>query len=76
MHLTEVQAQQNEVSLTDSCAVPGHSMIDRVWPDRMQVMDCLISTDGGSSLPFRWACGIDGQRRRLRKLAKDFIRRT
>ena len=38
------QAQSKEfgIALTDSCAVPGHSMIDRLWPERMIVTDVFI----------------------------------
>jgi CelD/BcsL family acetyltransferase involved in cellulose biosynthesis len=36
------------VSLVDSCAVPGHSMIDRIWPGRMAVTHHLVAVRLGN----------------------------
>lgn len=42
--LTERQAADATVALTDSCAVQGHPMIDRLWPERMTVGDVLVAS--------------------------------
>lgn len=63
--VSELQRGEPGVDITDSCAIPGHSMIDRIWSDRMSVADLLISTARQPALGFRLACTIERQRRRL-----------
>ena len=40
------------LALTDSCAVPDHPMIDRVWPGRLTVMDALVAGPGDRQSDF------------------------
>lgn len=47
--LTEALAADASLTLTDSCAVADHPMIDRLWPERMTVGDVIVAT--GSSWP-------------------------
>ena len=68
------------IALTDSCAVPDHPMIDRLWDARMTVADVLIGAPHASArsvgriaaaLRYGRACrawikaGVVGVRRRL-----------
>ncbi len=41
--------QSDEINWADSCAAPGHPMIDRVWRDRRVIQHLLISTGYGLS---------------------------
>ncbi len=36
------------ISLVDSCAIPGHSMIERIWPGRMTMTRRLIAVRAGA----------------------------
>ena len=40
--ITETQLADEDVTMTDSCAAPDHPMIDRLWPDRLTLVDCLV----------------------------------
>ncbi|MDX7952044.1 GNAT family N-acetyltransferase [Lichenihabitans sp. Uapishka_5] len=71
-HLTvaigEAQARDPDVAMTDSCAVPGHSMIDRLWPERMTVVDGVLALT-----PTRrpsWSTGLLITAERLRRMAR------
>lgn len=46
--LTEALAADPSVDLTDSCAVADHPMIDRLWTDRMEIVDMMIGLDGAT----------------------------
>ncbi len=41
--------QQSEVTWADSCAAPGHPMIDRIWSERRVIQHLIISTGRGWS---------------------------
>lgn len=76
LHLSHRQLAQIGLAYTDSCAVPGHSMIDRIWHERMTVIDALVATEMGRSQLFNLACSIEAQRRRLRTATKAFLRKA
>jgi hypothetical protein len=42
LELTETQLADPRVLMTDSCAAPDHPMIDRLWPDRMSLVDVMV----------------------------------
>ena len=42
LELTETQLADPGVLMTDSCAAPDHPMIDRLWPDRMSLVDIMV----------------------------------
>jgi hypothetical protein len=46
--LTRRQLESRRTSLTDSCAVADHPMIDHFWHDRMAVADLLVGVDPGN----------------------------
>ena len=37
------QTAQADIALTDSCAIPNHPMIDRLWPERQNMVDLMIA---------------------------------
>ena len=61
------------VAATDSCAIEGHPMIDRLWPARLKLEDRLLPTRAGAS--GRLALWIEAERARsrLREFAKGVI---
>ncbi len=66
------------LTLTDSCAVPDHPMIDRLWSGRVAVCDLLIALPGDApgGRAFRRAVAFEVLHRRLRRFAKDGYRLT
>lgn len=70
LEFTAVQAADPTIALTDSCAVPDHPMIDRVWPDRMGIADLMIDLHPDAPSRFAWACRLERLRRTLRAKAK------
>ncbi len=73
--LTDTQLADAGVALTDSCAVPDHPMIDRIWPDRMDVADLAIALKPGASVGFVVALRLERLRRRIGMGARAIIRR-
>lgn len=64
------QRTDRNVSCTDSCAVPDHPMIDRLWPDRLEIADVLLAPSAAGAKAFAAAAGREELRRRCRGLAK------
>lgn len=44
--LTHRQIADAHLSMTDSCAKPNHSMIDRLWPGRLALADVALPLQG------------------------------
>ena len=42
LEITERQLADADVAVTDSCAAPDHPMIDRLWCERMAVVDVVL----------------------------------
>jgi len=69
IELTHRLTAEPGIKLIDSCAIPDHPMIDRVWPDRMPVTDLLIGTKNGRD-HFGAIAARETTRRRLRLVLK------
>ncbi|MFV0279576.1 MAG: GNAT family N-acetyltransferase [Rhodoblastus sp.] len=50
--LTERQLANPRVSVTDSCAIANHPMIDRLWSGRQTMFDLLIGVDPARARAF------------------------
>jgi CelD/BcsL family acetyltransferase involved in cellulose biosynthesis len=79
LDLTHVQGNEPGFTLTDSCAVPDHPMIDRIWPGRMVVADVLVQLRRTTGAPaqdarFQNAVRRETLRRRLRAFAKTTLK--
>ena len=68
----EGQAREPGLALTDSCAVPGHSMIDRLWPERMTVVDAAVVPS--SAMTVRQCLAIGGER--ARRAVRAWVKRV
>jgi CelD/BcsL family acetyltransferase involved in cellulose biosynthesis len=55
----------------DSCAAPGHPMIDNIWRDRVPLADMLISAPGTPPPLFAAIAAAERIRRPLRATAKS-----
>ena len=77
LDITKRQLADERVVFTDSCAIPDHPMIDRIWRDRLPVTDALIATHARATRKFFLAAAAERARRNLRALAKaSFYRVT
>lgn len=68
--LTTAQREDPRTALTDSCALPDHPMIDRLWPERMTVADVIVATSATSAGSVTRAAAWLRVRRRCRALLK------
>ncbi len=53
MEVTEQLFADGKVRLADSCAMPGHPMIERIWRDRLDFADVLVAPAQVSALAFK-----------------------
>ncbi|MBG1231222.1 GNAT family N-acetyltransferase [Aestuariivirga litoralis] len=58
------------IRLVDSCAIPGHPMIDRLWPDRLAFADVLVAPQRVSAARFAVMASALKSVSRLRHAAK------
>ena len=64
------QMTQTNIRMTDSCAIPNHPMIDRIWPERQTMVDVMFSLNSGNNLTFGLAFKREQMRRSMRAMAK------
>ncbi len=69
--LTAAQLADPEIAATDSCAVPEHSMINRLWRDRVAIGDVMIALEPVPSVRFRQAVRRERLGRALRAKARQ-----
>ncbi len=60
-------------SLIDSCAVPGHPLIEHLWDDRIGICDVMIATPGTSNRLFALLVGAERTRRMVRAAGKKAL---
>lgn len=67
---TESLMNDPSIRLADSCAIPGHPLIDNMWRDRLRMADVMISAPGTSVARVKAMVGAETLRRRARAAAK------
>ena len=67
---TRKQLQDMSIRQTDSCAIPDHPMIDRLWPDRLEITDIAISVSPSRESAFERASDAEERRRNMRATLK------
>lgn len=70
LHATEALFREN-IKHADSCAIPGHPMIDNVWRDRLRVADVLLAGPQVPTLLFNATVAAERLRRSARNAARD-----
>jgi CelD/BcsL family acetyltransferase involved in cellulose biosynthesis len=60
-----------DIRCADSCAVPGHPMIDNIWRDRLPLADMLIAAPGTPVPLFQAIAAAERVRRPLRATARS-----
>lgn len=73
LEVTRTQLERPEIEMTDSCAGANHSLIDRMWPDRIEVGDFAVQLQTDRANQFLASCRIDDRRRNLRDYAKRAV---
>lgn len=71
--VTRRQLDDPEVAVTDSCAVAGHPMIEKLWSAREDLVDVVVAAspgEGGAA----GALARERLRRRAREWAKGIVR--
>ena len=72
LDLSRKQQDDPMIEATDSCAIEGHPMIDRLWPQRLALVDCLLAIRPGAFRPRLWLAQIM-LIRRLKEAAKSVL---
>jgi hypothetical protein len=62
------------IALTDSLAVPRHPMIERLWPDRVEMFDWLVATRAESGPAFGVSIGLEILRRAFLDVVRPLAR--
>ena len=73
LDLTEAQRADPAVAVTDSCAIPDHPMIDRLWRDRMEVGDLMIALGSAGSPRFERAVRRERYREAFKVKARALL---
>jgi CelD/BcsL family acetyltransferase involved in cellulose biosynthesis len=68
LDLTEAMLADPKFAFADSCAIPGHPMIDHMWRERLDIADWLIAPAPGAT--FALAGWLEAARRRAVSLAR------
>lgn len=71
--ITETRLRDGRPMEVDSCAVPAHPMIDRLWRGRIRLCDAAVALRPGRPGAFRRAVAIERGARRLRATAKRLV---
>jgi hypothetical protein len=58
------------IALTDSCAIPDHPMINRLWPGRLDLVDAAIALRPGVALGLSLSLLARDAKRRMRERLK------
>jgi CelD/BcsL family acetyltransferase involved in cellulose biosynthesis len=74
LELTKSLLANPSINRVDSCAVPGHPMIDPIWRERLTISDLLVGVKPQSRPAFALACGAEAARRRALTAAKAMWR--
>ena len=75
--LTERLIADGDVDFVDSCAAPNHPMIDRLWPDRLKLVDLVVARRAKPHFAAAAALARNfvAARDRVKRLAASWLRR-
>ncbi len=71
LYATEKLFAESNIKLVDSCAIPGHPMIENIWRDRVEMADVVIAPKSVSATRFALAVLAEKLRRLARGAARD-----
>ncbi len=73
LEISRIHERDASIAATDSCAIEGHPMIDRLWTARLALTDCLLPTRPGPQRRLAIWAAAEAARRRLKESAKRAI---
>jgi CelD/BcsL family acetyltransferase involved in cellulose biosynthesis len=68
---TEKLFAEGGITLADSCAIPGHPMIENIWRDRLKVADVMVAPHSVGMKRFDFIRKVEKWRRGARNYARD-----
>ena len=71
LYATERLFAESGITLVDSCAIPGHPMIENIWRDRCKVADVMIAPHSVGVKRFALTLRAERWRRAAGKFARD-----
>ena len=77
LYATERLFAESGITLVDSCAIPGHPMIENIWRDRIKVADVMIAPNSIGVKRFAMTLKAEKLHRAIRETirnAYNFIR--
>jgi CelD/BcsL family acetyltransferase involved in cellulose biosynthesis len=72
LYATEKLFAESGITFVDSCAIPGHPVIENIWRDRIKVADVMIAPHSVGVKRFAMTLKAE----RLRRAAREFARDT
>ena len=75
LELAGWMAADSGLERIDSCAIPGHRMIESVWTGRIEVADVIIGLDPARTPAYQAAVARERLRRSLRARLKRIVNR-
>ncbi|MEA2757712.1 MAG: hypothetical protein QOH65_325 [Methylobacteriaceae bacterium] len=76
LEATRIQQTDATTRVTDSCTAPGNQMIDRLWADRLPIVDLALPLDAAANEMLGGFAWRQVLRRGLLKWAGNRLRRT
>ena len=71
LYATEKLFAERGITLVDSCAIPGHPMIENIWRDRVEMADVMIAPKSISARRFALTVATEKLRRSVRGFVRD-----
>jgi CelD/BcsL family acetyltransferase involved in cellulose biosynthesis len=71
LHATEKLFAESPIKLVDSCAIPGHPMIENIWRDRLAMADVMLAPKSIGAAKFKIIVKLEKLRRSLRGKLRD-----
>jgi CelD/BcsL family acetyltransferase involved in cellulose biosynthesis len=71
LHATQQLFAEPGLKLIDSCAIPGHPMIENIWRDRIEMVDVLVAPKSISATRFALTVKAENLRRAVRESLRD-----
>jgi Acetyltransferase (GNAT) domain len=68
---TETLFAETQIKRIDSTAIPNHPMIDRIWRDRIEMVNVFVAPSSISKFKFNAIVKLEQQRIHWRGLARD-----
>ena len=71
LYATEMLFAESAIKVVDSCAIPGHPMIENIWRDRLPMADVMLAPQTISAFRFAATVRLEKLRRMLRGTLRD-----